>query len=53
MICTLVLVAWGQSFQLGFYKACFYDCGSRRFGYYDRVYRVSPDYVCPVRLELA
>jgi hypothetical protein len=53
MICTLVLIAWGQSFQLGFYKVCYYDCGLRRFGYYDRVYKVDPDYYCPVRLRLA
>jgi len=53
MMCTLVLIAWGQSYFLGFHKICYYDCGSKRFGYYDRMYRVSPDYVCPVRLELA
>jgi len=46
-MCTLVLIAWGHSFQLGFYKACFYDCGFKKYGYYDRVYRVSPDYFCP------
>jgi len=53
MTCTLVLILWGQSFQLGFYKACYYDCGSKPHSYYDRVYRVSPEYVCPVRLQLA
>jgi len=53
MTCTLVLIAWGQSFQLGFHKVCYYDCGLRRFGYYDRVYKVDPDYYCPVRLRLA
>ena len=32
-MCTLVLVLWGQSFQLGFYKACYYDCGFKKYRY--------------------
>jgi len=52
-MCTLVLIAWGQSFNLGFYKVCYYDCGVRKYGFYDTLYRVSPEYVCPHRIWLA
>lgn len=52
-MCTLVLILWGHSFNLGFYKACFYDCGEKRFGYYDEVYRVHPEAYCPARYDKA
>lgn len=52
-MCVLVFVAYGHMWIDGygswFYKACRYDCGSKTFGYYDRVYRVDPDYRCPTR----
>ena len=48
-MCTLVLILWGHAFNVGLYKACYYDCGQKKYGYYDRVYRTSPDYVCPAR----
>ena len=50
MICTLVFVAHAHMFINGygswFYKACYYDCGTRPYSWYDRVYRVDPDYYC-------
>ena len=52
-MCALVLIAWGHSYFLGYHKICYYDCGSKRYGYYDVFYRVSPEYYCPVRLETA
>ena len=55
MLCTLVFVAYGHMWLNGygswFYKACYYDCGAKRFGYYDRVYRIDPDYYCPLRFR--
>jgi hypothetical protein len=55
MICTLAFIAFGQAFINGsgnwLYKACHYDCGVRRFGYYDRIYRISPEYNCPKELR--
>ena len=57
MICTLVMIGWGQMFISGqgavLYKACFYNCGSKPYSSYDRYYRVHPEYDCPVRLRLA
>ena len=51
MICVLVAVLWGQSFSLGLYKVCVYDCGQKRPSHvwYDRTYIARPDYNCPAR----
>ena len=49
-MCTLVLILWGFSPQLGIYKECYYACNNtqqRRHGFYDQAYRASPAYVCP------
>jgi len=54
-MCTLVLIAWGQMWTLNgnlLYKACYYDCGSKKHGFYDRVYRVAPEAYCPARFDL-
>jgi len=50
-VCLLVAIFWGQSFTLGLYKVCVYDCGYDRPHYlwYDKRYVVHPDYMCPVR----
>ena len=33
------------------FKYCYYDCGTtKNGGWYDRVYRVSPDYSCPKKV---
>ena len=57
MICVLAHIAWGHLFISGqgnwFHKVCYYDCGPKRFRTYDKAYRVSPDYVCPERLQFA
>ena len=47
MICVLLIVGFGHSFQDGFYKSCLYDCGTER-----RYYRVSPEFSCPVEFGL-
>jgi len=51
MLCTLVAIFWGQSFELGLYQVCLYDCGRERPNYewYDRSYVVPPSYICPAR----
>ena len=55
MICTLVFVGYGhlfiQDYGSWFYKACYYDCGTRPYSWYDKVYRVDPDYYCPVEFR--
>jgi len=54
MACALVFVAFGQMFINGygswFYKACYYDCGTRPYTWYDRMYRVPPDTICPAKI---
>lgn len=51
-MCALVAIFWGQSFALGLYQVCVYDCGYDRPSYlwYDKAYKVLPDRVCPLRL---
>lgn len=48
-MCTLVLILWGHAFDVGLFKDCFYDCGQKKYGHFDRVYRAAPNYVCPAR----
>jgi len=54
MACSLVFIAFGQMFINGygswFYKACYYDCGTRPYTWYDRMYRVPPDTICPAKI---
>lgn len=52
MLCVLVMISYGQSWNLGFHKICYYDCGTKRFGAYDKFYRVTPETFCPYKLEL-
>lgn len=42
---------WGHAFNFGLYKVCAYDCGYDRpyHVWYDKVYTMPPDYICPVR----
>jgi hypothetical protein len=51
MTCVLVFVTYGHLFinhqGSWFYKACYYDCGQGRYGWYDIFYRVDPDATCP------
>ena len=48
MVCVLALILHGHSFELGFYKACYYKCPNRR-NY--RIYRIDPDYQCPMGVK--
>jgi len=57
MLCALAFVGFGHAFQNGsgtrLFKYCYYDCGSpKNGGWYDRVYRVPPSYVCPKEFVL-
>lgn len=47
-MCVLALVLYGHSFQLGYYKACYYNCGKT---HKDAIYRIDPDYLCPTRIK--
>ena len=50
-MCTLITIAHMHSFFYGFTKLCYYDCGYNRPGkWYDRVYFINPDSICPVKL---
>jgi len=51
MTCVLISILWGHTFSFGLYKVCIYDCGYERPSYmwYDKAYRVGPNYECPVR----
>jgi hypothetical protein len=47
-MCFLALILYGHSFQLGYYKACYYRCEDyHRY----RIYRIDPDYICPKKIE--
>ena len=54
MLCVLVFVGWGHAWIDGanqLTKLCYYDCGLTKNGsWYDKVYRVHPNYVCPSKL---
>jgi len=58
VLCVLVFVGFNHAFLNGrggnqLFQYCYYDCGSNKNGsWYDRVYRVSPVYVCPERFVL-
>ena len=53
MICVLAFIGWNHAWVNGsnqLFKYCYYDCGTiKNGGWYDRVYRVSPDYSCPTK----
>ncbi len=57
MLCVLAFVGWQHAFVDGsnqLFKYCYYDCeGGKNGSWYDRVYRVSPSYNCPIRLVFA
>ena len=48
-MCVLVLILWGHVWPNGLTQFCYYDCGGKKYGYYDRRLIVNPDYVCPAR----
>jgi len=55
MLCVLAFIsfnhAWTQSGNRLF-QYCYYDCGLTKNGtWYDRVYRVSYNYICPVEIK--
>ena len=55
MICVLAFVGFNHAFINGsgnqLFKYCYYDCGSPKNGsWYDKVYRVAPNYNCPTRI---
>lgn len=50
-MCTLILIAHTHTFFGGYEKLCYYDCGYNLRGrWYDKVFYVDPDSVCPVKL---
>jgi len=55
MLCILAFVGFNHAFINGegtrLFKYCYYDCGTAKNGsWYDRVYRVDPNYNCPIRI---
>jgi hypothetical protein len=58
MLCVLAFVGFNHAFQNGagnlLFKYCYYDCNTPNKNglWYDRVYRVSPSYVCPKEFVL-
>ena len=57
MLCMLVFVGWNHAWINGsnqLAKYCYYDCeGGKNGSFYDRVYRVAPNYNCPIRIVFA
>ena len=58
MICVLVFVGWGHAWIDGtnqLAKYCYYDCNnaSKNGSWYDKIYRVAPNYNCPSRIVFA
>ena len=55
MLCVLVFVSFGHAWTTGgnqLFQHCYYDCGAPKNGlWYDRVYRVSHNYVCPIEVR--
>jgi len=56
MLCVLAFVSFGHAWTSNgnvLFKYCYYDCGTQKNGgWYDRVYRVSPFFLCPRELAL-
>ena len=55
MLCVLVFVSFGHAWTTRgnqLFQYCYYDCGATKNGlWYDRVYRVSHNYVCPIEVK--
>jgi len=55
MLCVLAFVLFNHAWTTGgnqLFQYCYYDCGlSKNGGWYDKVYRVSPDYECPIEVK--
>ena len=55
VLCVLAFVSFGHSWTDGgnqLFQYCYYDCGLPKNGlWYDRVYRVSHNYVCPIEVK--
>jgi len=57
MLCVLVFVGWGHAWIDGanqLSKYCYYDCDNgKNESWYDKIYRVAPNYNCPTRIVFA
>ena len=55
MLCVLVFVSFNHAWTQGgnqLFQYCYYDCGLKKNGlWYDRVYRVSYNYNCPIEIK--
>jgi len=55
VLCVLAFVSFGHAWTEGgnqLFQYCYYDCGLPKNGlWYDRVYRVSHNYVCPIEVK--
>lgn len=56
MLCTLVFLSFNHAWVVGagnvLFQYCYYDCGLPKNGlWYDRVYRVNYNYVCPIEVR--
>ena len=55
MLCVLAFVGFNHAWTTGgnqLFQYCYYDCGlPKNGGWYDRVYRVSYNYVCPIEVR--
>jgi len=55
VLCVLAFVSFNHAWTDGgnrLFQYCYYDCGLQKNGtWYDRVYRVSHNYVCPIEVR--
>jgi len=55
LLCVLAFVSFGHAWTVSgniLFQYCYYDCGLPKNGlFYDRVYRVSYNYVCPIEVK--
>ena len=49
-MCALVLILWGFNAEREYFQACFYDCGKKRHKFYDQVFFVDAEKICPARI---
>jgi len=55
MLCVLAFVGFNHAWTTGgnqLFQYCYYDCNLPKNGlWYDRVYRVNYNYVCPIEVK--
>jgi hypothetical protein len=56
MLCTLIFLGFSHAWVVEegnvLFQYCYYDCGLPKNGtWYDRVYRVNYNYVCPIEVK--